>query len=275
MRNNEQMTRNMFVYALLFVCCCLSAGAQATSASTTPSAVAGPDFGVATVKVNDTGSGSTHISINDDLLQATNVRLDSMLEIAFDIRRDQIVGLPHWAQVNHYDIVAKVVDMTPQQLRGLSDSQRRAMLQQLLEQRFELKTHVESRTLPLLKLVVDKGGIKFAEWQKPAEGQADKKGSMSVSNEVMTAIGVPMGTLVRFLASQTHMPVVDETGLKGNYNFNMKWQREEQGPDSGLHDQGLPTIYAALPEQLGLKLESGKGPVNVLVVDHIEEPTDN
>jgi uncharacterized protein (TIGR03435 family) len=98
---------------------------------------------------------------------------------------------------------------------------------------------------------------------------------MNVNNDEMTAIGVPMGTLVRFLASQTHMPVVDETGLKGNYNFNMKWQREEEGPSSGLHDQALPPIYAALPEQLGLKLESGKGPVNVLVVDSIEQPGEN
>jgi uncharacterized protein (TIGR03435 family) len=269
------MTRTPFAYALLFACSCLWAGAQATPASPTTAAALGPDFGVATVKPNDTGSGSTRISINDDLLQATNVRLDSMLEIAFDIRRDEIIGLPHWAQVNHYDITAKVVDMTPEQLRGLSDAQRRAMLQSLLEQRFHLKSHVESRTLPLLKLTVDKAGIKFTEYQNPPEGQEDKKGNMSVNNEVMTATGIPMRSLVRFLSSQTHMPVVDETGLKGNYNFSMKWQRDDQGTDAGLHDQGLPTLYAALPEQLGLKLESGKGPVDVLVVDNIDQPSGN
>lgn len=269
------MNRIPFAFALLLACCCLCAGAQATPASPSPAGVPGPDFGVATVKVNDTGSGSTHISIHDDLFEATNIRVDLALEIAFDIRHDQIVGVPHWAQVNHYDIVAKVVDMTPEQLHGLSDAQRRAMLQELLEQRFHLKSHIESRTLPLLKLTVDKGGIKFTEYQKPPEGQEDRKGNMTVNNEVMTATGIPMSSLVRFLASQTHMPVVDATGLKGNYNFNMKWQREEQGSASGLHDQALPTIYAALPEQLGLKLESAKGPVDVLVVDHIDPPSEN
>jgi uncharacterized protein (TIGR03435 family) len=71
------------------------------------------------------------------------------------------------------------------------------------------------------------------------------------------------------------MPVVDKTDLKGTYNFDLKWQREQEGPGTGLHDQALPTIYAALPEQLGLKLESGKGPVDVLVVDQVERPTDN
>jgi uncharacterized protein (TIGR03435 family) len=71
------------------------------------------------------------------------------------------------------------------------------------------------------------------------------------------------------------MPVVDKTGLKGTYNLHLNWQREEEGQVSGLHDQALPTIYVALPEQLGLKLESGKGPVTVLVIDHIEQPSGN
>src|SRR5579864_6527242 len=229
MRISVRMTRNPFVYALLFACCCLWAGAQ-TPPAPVPNHSGGndPDFTVATIKLNDTASGSIRLSIRDDVLQATNIQLNSLIETAFDIRRDQIVGLPHWAQVNHYDVVAKIVDMTPEQLHGLSGDQRRAMLQHLLEQRFHMQTHIETRTLPLLKLIVVKEGIKFSEWQKPAEGQEDKKGSVSVYNDGMTAIGVPMGSLVRFLGSQTHMPVVDETGLKGNYNFTLKWQREEE-----------------------------------------------
>ena len=211
----------------------------------------------------------------DDVLQATNVQLRSLLEIAFDIRPDQIIGLPHWAQVEHYDIVAKVVDIDPKQIRELSDDQQRVMLQHLLKQRFHLRSHIEARALPLLKLTVAKEGIKFAEWQKPADGEDDKKGSMRGRNGDLTAIGVPMASLVRSLSSTTHMPVVDETSLKGVYNFHLRWQSEEEGQASGLHDQGLPTIYAALPEQLGLKLESGRGPVNVLVIDDIEQPSEN
>jgi uncharacterized protein (TIGR03435 family) len=269
------MIRRLLVFAVLIACCDLWAAAQTASAPIHADS-AGPNYDVVTVKLNDTGSGSIRLSIRDDFLQATNVQVGSLIETAFDIRRDQILELPHWAQVTHYDVVAKVVDMTPEQLRGLSGEQRRAMIQHLLEQRFGLKTHLETRTLPLLELLPAKGGIKFTEWQKPAGDQESaKKGSMQVNNDVMTAIGVPMGSLVRFLASQTHMPVVDETSLKGNYNFNLKWQREEEGPDSGLHDQALPTIYAALPEQLGLRLESGKGPVSVLVVDRIEQPGEN
>ena len=274
MRNNGRMVWRLLVFVFLVACSRSWAGAQ-TPAETNAANSAGPNYDVSTVRVNNTGSSSSRLSIHDDLLQATNLQVEVLLEGAFDIRRDQIVGLPHWAQVERYDVAAKVVDMDAQQLRGLSQEQRRAMLQHLLVQWFHLQTHLETRTLPLLKLTVAKEGIKFTEWQKPADDQKNMKGSMNVNNEEMTATGVQMVSLVRFLSSLTRMPVVDETGLKGAYNLHLKWQREEEGQASGLHDQGLPTIYAALTAQLGLKLASGKGPVNVLIVDDIEQPSEN
>lgn len=274
MRNYRRMARRLLVFAVLIASYGSCTGAQATSAASNASSAV-PDYDVATVKVNNTGSGSIHLNISDDVLQWTNVQLPSLLEIAFDVRPDQIMGLPHWAQVEHYDVVAKVVDIDPQKTRNLSDAQQRVMLQHLLEQRFHLRTHLETRTLPLLKLVVAKQGIKFAEWHKPADGEDDKRGSMRGRNGDLAATGVPMESLVRFLSSTTHMPVVDETSLKGIYDFHIKWVSEEEGQASGLHDQALPTIYAALPEELGLKLESGKGPVKVLVIDNIEQPSEN
>jgi bla regulator protein BlaR1 len=274
MRTKGQVIVRLLVFAVLVACLNCPAGAQAASAVDHANSV-GPEYEVATVKVNNTGSGSIRLSIRDDILQATNIQLGQLIEAGYDIRRDQILGLPHWAEVEHYDIVAKVVDMTAEQLRGLSSEQRRVMLQHLMEQRFHLRSHVETRTLSLLKLTVVKEGIKFTEWQKPSGDQQQQKGSMNVNNDEMTAVGVPIASLVRFLSSTTHMPVVDETGLTGNYNLHLKWQREEEGQASGLHDQALPSIYAALPEQLGLKLESGKGPVKVLIVDSIEQPSEN
>ena len=101
--------------------------------SATGTNLAGPDYDVATVKVNNTGSGSIHVSIRDNTLRATNVQMASLIEVGFDIRRDQVIGLPHWARVDHYDIVAKVVNMDAQKLRGLTWEQRKAMLQHLLK----------------------------------------------------------------------------------------------------------------------------------------------
>jgi uncharacterized protein (TIGR03435 family) len=274
MHDDARMIRCLLVLVLIVASCSSWARAQTPPAASHSNAAV-QDYDVATVKVNNTGSGSVHIDISNDILQATNVSLGTLLEIAFDIRREQIADLPHWAQVDRYDIAAKVVDMDPQQVHDLSDDQQRTMLQHLLDHRFHLEAHTEKRTLPLLELTVSKEGVKFDEWRKPVDSEESNKGSMRVDNDEMTAVGVPMDRLIRFLASQTHMPVVDKTCLKGIYNFHVKWQREEEGPSSGLHDQALPTIYAALPEQLGLKLVSDKGPVDVLVVGHIEQPSGN
>src|ERR1700744_4222499 len=128
MHDDTGMVRSLFVLVLIAACCCVRTRAQTVSAASHVNAT-GPDYDVATEKVNNTGSGSVHINISDDILQATNVPLGTMLEIAFDIRRDQIVGLPHWAQVDHYDIAAKVVDIDSQQFPHLSDDQQRIMLQ--------------------------------------------------------------------------------------------------------------------------------------------------
>ena len=94
MCDDARMLRSLVLFALLVACCGLAAMTQTPAAAGHPN-----DYDVATVKVNNTGSGSVHINISDNILQATNVSLGTLLEIAFDIRRDQIVGLPHWAQV--------------------------------------------------------------------------------------------------------------------------------------------------------------------------------
>lgn len=259
--------------------------AQTPAATGAPAAqVVPPDYDVSTVKSNNTGSHSIRVSIDDGLLRADNAQVKMLMEMAFDIRQDQILNLPHWAEVNHYDITAKVVEMTKEQQKALNKEQRQAMMQKLLKERFHLEAHVEERTLPILELVVAKEGIKFQEFHKPAEdetpaepGKPDPKrgGFMNMSNNSLSATGLPMDSLAKALSSMTHMPVTDKTGLTGLYSFTVKYQREEEGPQSGLRDDSLPTIYTALQEQLGLRLEKSKGPVKVLVVDRIEQPEEN
>jgi bla regulator protein BlaR1 len=274
---------SLLTAGLLAAGLCTSVPGRAQVGNAAAPTTSSPDFDVSTVKTNNTGSHSIRVSINDDMLRAENVQVEMLMETAFDMRKDQIVGLPHWAEVNHYDMTAKVVDMTPEQRKGLTKAEREVMMRKLLVERFGLKTHVEKRTLPLMDLVIAKDGIKFSEFKAqsadtPVEpGKPDLKhgGWMSVSNDEMTGTGVEMEALVKFIASQTHMPIVDKTGLPGKYNLHLKWQREEEGAQSGLHDDALPTLYSALTEQLGLKLESGKGPIDVLVVDHIDQPEEN
>jgi uncharacterized protein (TIGR03435 family) len=234
-----------------------------------------PEFDVSTIKPNDTGSGSIHVSMDDDILQATNVLIKMLLEEAFHIKQDDIFGLPHWAEVSHYDIVAKVVDADPQVLKDMTREQRALMLRHLLEDRFQLKTHTEVRTLPVLNLVLAKGGSKLTPSPSREDDAKGFGGSMHTHNGDLTAQHISTADIVSFLADQTRVTVVDHTGLTGRFDFELKWQREDQGPQSGLRDDASPTLYTALQEQLGLKLVSGKDPVTVLVVDHVEVPSEN
>jgi bla regulator protein blaR1 len=230
-------------------------------------------YDVSTIKPNNTGSGSVRISINDETFYATNVSVKMMLQNAFDIRQELISQLPKWAESNRYDIVGKISDADAETIKSLNREKRQQMLMQLLVDRFHVKSHIEIKELPTFDLVVAKGGVKFQEMSKDAPN--DKQGSMNINNTTMTAYGIPMESLTKSLEGRVDRNVIDKTGLMGKYDINLKWRREEDGPTAGVTDDTVPGLFTALQEQLGLKLESSKGPTPTLVIDHIELPTEN
>ena len=235
-----------------------------------------PVFDVATIKPNKTGSGSTNIDSNDSTYRGTNVSIAMLMEQAYGIKKSLISGLPGWAQSNRYDIVAKSLEADPEVLKHLTVPQRRTMLRLLLEERFHLKTHVEVKTLPVYDLTIAKSGVLFKE-SPHVDGAADDSDdneSMSVNNQSMKATRCKMVNLADFLADVVERKVIDKTGLAGHYELQLKWLRED-APHTDNGAEELPTIFTAVQEQLGLKLEADKGPVDTLVVDHIEEPTEN
>jgi uncharacterized protein (TIGR03435 family) len=234
-----------------------------------------PEYDVSTIKPNNTGSGNVSVNTNTDSFRATNVQLKPLLEMAYNVKQDQIFGLPHWAEASHYDIVAKVVDANPDVLKNLTREERAAMVRHLLEVRLQMKTHTEIRTLPVLELIVGKDGNKMTPTPPEAANAKSSRQSVHTDDAVTTMVATHdrMEDIAGFLADQVHKPVVDKTGLTGLYDFELKWQRDEAQAPAG--DVTLPTLYTALQEQLGLKLESGKAPVPVVVIDQIAEPTEN
>lgn len=237
-----------------------------------------PVYEVAVIKPDKSGSGSTHINTEDRTFRAQNVSLLQLVQMATGIKRDLISGMPSWTEGAHYDIDAKVLEMDPDlEKKGLSREQSQAMLRKLLEDRFGLKTHIETKTLAVYNLAIAKGGIKFKEYAVDASGK-DKSGNMSThgtdTGTEMTATGVPMRDLASVLGDQMHQTVIDKTGLAGKYDLHLLWRRDDAPPNPDGRDEA-PGLFTALQEQLGLKLETGKGPVDTLVVDHIEPPTEN
>jgi uncharacterized protein (TIGR03435 family) len=272
----------------------LGQGGAPPSAAPTTTDVAVPAFDVVSIKQDKSDSHMIRVRTNSDGYSATNISLKMLLQTAYGIRQDLISGVPGWADSARYDIDAKVAGSDVDALKKLSPEQRRAMLKPVLEERFKLKVHTETKELPVYELVVAKGGSKLKE-ATPGDTYANgikgpdgtgHAGMMRVGRGELTGQALPIASLVNMLAQQLQRTVIDKTGLTGNYDFGLQWTEENsdpmfKGPDGGpprtepAPDASGPSIFTALQEQLGLKLQSTKGPVETLVVDSVAMPSEN
>ncbi len=251
--------------ASLFLAAAVMLAAAHAQESASPAAKV-PVYDVVSVKLNKTGSGQTDIDSDDGNFRASNVSLKNMLINAYDLKEGQLIGLPSWGTSARFDIQAKVLDPDKELFKKLTLEQYREMQQPILTERFQLKSHAETKVLPVYELVVAKGGPKF----KPTTA-ADDHSSMSQHNRDLTATGIPMTALATALSSELQRVVVDKTGLIAHYDFTLKWSRDDAPPE----DSAPPTLITALQEQLGLKLVPSKAPVPTFVIDHVEMPSEN
>lgn len=207
------------------------------------------------------------------MLTSTNVSLRSMIVDAYGMKDFQVQG-PDWLSSERFDVAAKFPEALPND-REKYRVALRAMMQKMLVDRFKLVVRRDQKTLSVYGLVVGKRGIKFKE--------VPDTGSHSRSNNTHFAGTVPMATLAEFLSRRMDMPVLDMTGLKGSYDLTLDWFPEPQQSREGKGDVPLvadspsgTTLPEAVQEQLGLKLELRKAPIEILIVDHAERvPTEN
>lgn len=273
---------------------------QAESQTQSPGDKA-PVYDVASIKPNKSGTNMVRLMFSPDGLSATNGTLQMFITAAYGVENNQISGAPNWVDSERYDVEAKMDSSTADELRKLNEDDRMAerqhMLQALLVDRFKLKVHRETKELATYALVVAKDGPKFQEAKpgdtypngiKGPDGQSHA-GMMFMGREGLTAQGVPISNLVRHLTRQLGRTVVDKTGLTGKYDFMLRWTPDEsqgamfKGPEGGqpgtagpsTAEPSGPSIFTAIQEQLGLKLESQKSPVEILVIDHVEKPSEN
>ncbi len=249
------------------------------------------EFEVASVKPNKTGGNFTRISTTQDGIRFENTTLLMLLRTAYGLSNsldDKFLGLPPWAKTLRFDVEAKVSPADVDEFKKLTRTQRQPMMQALLVDRFKLQARPETREEPVYRLVVGKGGSKLKE-SKPAEDKGGKEisGMMRVSGDQMEATGVPISQLISSLTQAAGRTVLDNTELAGKYDFTLHWTGDEEGgamlkpADSGQpanetpSSSSGPSIFTAVQEQLGLKLEPGKGPVECLVIDHVEQPSEN
>ncbi|MGA8731295.1 MAG: M56 and DUF3738 domain-containing protein [Terracidiphilus sp.] len=252
-----------------------------------------PKFDVASIKPFKSGQMRVMMHFKPDGITMEGVTPQLMLTQAFNVEDDRILGAPSWAKSDRFDIEAKVAPEDASKLDKLKREQRMEMLQPLLQDRFSLKFHHETREMPIYVLELSKGGSKL----KPAEAEgADSNGGRSMPRVMMSpgnleAKGAQVDMLAHALSAQLGRTIIDKTGLTGNFDYTLHFTPENMpprmgpgpGPDGGhpgadappTPDTTGPDIFTAVQEQLGLKLVPEKGPVDVIVIDHIDKPSEN
>lgn len=227
--------------------------------------VAAPAFEVASVKRNESASGNSSSRNLGNRYIATNVTVIQMLRNAYGIQEFQIAGGPRWAGVDRFDIDAT---MAP----GSKPGDWQPMLQTLLAERFKLTFHREPRQAPVYSLVVAKSGHKLTPGDPKTCPNTGGCG-FNASPTQIVGESVSMTQLAARLSRSIGIHVVDNTGLNGLFDLKLEWTIEDQFVGRGA--SASPTIFPAIQEQLGLRLESTRGPVETLVIDRVEQPTEN
>jgi uncharacterized protein (TIGR03435 family) len=291
--------------AAVWVAAAMVLGVLAQSPAAPAGPVAGADgkplaFAVASVRRNVSGTGSCdpeHLYLTAEGFRMTNCPLMAALIMAYVPAKGgalgfstegRVVGAPDWMMSEKYDIDARIdtADMAAWQKPTTQKEMLHAMLQSLLAERCKLTVHREMREKPVYALVVGKNGPKLQKAGSlvPAEilakhpnvGAIPGGGGMFAvgARGVLELYGASLETLATMLSNPAGRLVVDETGLTGTYDIKLEMLQTEPPAADGTQDPG-PSIFTMVQEQLGLRLESAKGSVETLVIDHVERPSEN
>lgn len=224
-------------------------------------------FEVATIKPTGSSTdGHTHINYPPgDRFSATNITLVALMQWAYDMPERQILEGPSWLGSTRFDFQAKA---DGDQMKGLTSEQdrdlKRRVVQALLADRFHLTLHPETRTLPAYDLIVAKGGSKL----QPTKSNGKSTG---IGRTYFHGEGLTMPLIAEEFSLIAGRVVVDKTNLTDRYDLKLEWTPD----DAPAADNSAPSLFTAIQEQLGLKLEPAKEAAPVLIIDHVEPPTPN
>ncbi len=203
-------------------------------------------------------------SLSGPRIRLVAMSLTDLVAVAYHRENYQISGPQHWMAADRYDILANV----PREIVPSEDNVR-LMFQALLADRFQLKVHMETKERPVYALVAGKNGPKLKA--STADQYSQSAGGNRTALE--TFAKASMEQFAKHLSYAVERPVLDKTGLQGFYDFTLSWTPDNGGPPPP--DSNGVDIFKALQEQLGLKLEPQKAPIEILLIDHAEKPSAN
>jgi uncharacterized protein (TIGR03435 family) len=241
------------------------------------------EFDVASIRVNRSHDVGARFEFTPNGFNATNISVILLLRLAYGVEEDQILDLPRWVKSERFDITAKAVG---NDLRKISIEQRKHMIRPLLADRFQLRFHEVEKKVAVYTLVIPKNGSKLQPSKpdscSPLAGHSQTLRMMG--RGYVRGLCVPMELITQMLVDQLGRPVIDRTGLKGNFDFTLHWTPDEEVPfrsqkvwpqENTGPDSDWPALFTAVSEQLGLRLKGEKGPAGAIAIDHLEEPSAN
>lgn len=230
-----------------------------------------PAIEVASIKPADPALTAMNNHFSADRFSLINYAAKALIEDSFGVRDYQVLNAPDWTGSERWTLEVKTTAPTNYQ-------QKIQLLQPLLADRFQLKYHRETRIMNVYSLVVAKGGPKLVVAAEDDKSEWTQYGDQVVGHKF------PISRLAPSLSGLLNTPVIDKSGLSGRYDIDLKWTPDPARPEFGdvrppselpAPDPNRPEIFTAIREQLGLELKAGKGPVDVIVIDHIERPSPN
>jgi uncharacterized protein (TIGR03435 family) len=239
---------------------------------------ANPAFEVATIKPSDPAHPEQIITLRGAEVITTNVTVHALINLAYWLHPKQLTGGPAWTETEKFDMAGK-----PDAPGQPNVDQMKAMIQKLLTDRFQLKFHFEKRELPVYAVRLAKTGAKITQSRDDPKGIPGWNFGRNPSGMIMAFRNSPMSQFTAVLQNSTDRPVVDQSGLTGRYDFTLNFTPDAAmaallggpPPPAGDNPDAAPDLFAAFQQQLGLKLEPTRAPVDVMVIDKVERPSEN
>jgi uncharacterized protein (TIGR03435 family) len=239
---------------------------------------ANPAFEVATIKPSDPARPGQIITLRGVEIITTNTTVHDLINLAYWLHPKQLTSRPAWTESEKYDLTGK-----PDAPGQPNVDQMKMMLQKLLADRFQLKFHFEKRDLPAYAIRIAKTGAKITRSQDDPKGLPGWFFGRAASGMTMTFRNAPLSQVAAILQNSLDKPVVDQSGLSERYDFTVTFTPDPAqaallgGPPAPAADNpdAAPGLFAAFQQQLGLKLESTRAPVDVMIIDKVERPSEN
>ncbi len=238
-------------------------------------------FDAISIKENrgDAEQGGMEISPSSDRIFVTNAKMFRIIAFAYNrSRNDLIEGLPDWTRDERWDVQAKVADEDLSSFQNLTFEQKKLLLQVVLKERCNLRAHMAKKKVPVYALVVAKSGLRLHEASVPGKKAPAAVWNIQVKRGEIEGHAVPMAALLYSLSGiSLDRQVVDKTGLTALYDFDLKWTPDDAPRDTenGQATAQAPSLFTAIQEQLGLRLQPIQDEVEAIVVEHIDRPSPN